>query len=247
MKILIAYVVWNKREAVQWLLNGIQKSFKSEQADVLFLLDNPIDGTDELFYSGKLDYYGFNVKFEVYFENPLKQFKLMLQNKALKYAKENGYDLVICPQDDQKLEDPYLYGSISDAISRYKNVGIIGGRDGFETLDFKDAVGSYFSIPTGDGYMYIVPGLTSLVRYLNDGPLIYTRAALDKDIYHDERYHAFYSELDYCRQCEAAGLSVVHLSMSVVHEKIGALQTNLYYQRYNYGELDSKLFHSKWS
>jgi GT2 family glycosyltransferase len=230
---------------VNWLCSGLIKSFPNKEVDVYFLLDNPIDGTDQLFEDGTVSELlkGFNVKWTVHYANPLEQFKFHLQNIGLKYGYDNGYDWIICPQDDQKIEDPFLIHILSMMISE---VGLIGGRDGFNSLDFKNATGSLFSHPTGDGYKYLKNGETKWVKYLNDGPLIYGRNVIEKVGYHDERFKVFMSELDYCRRCEDAGFRNVNLGMSIVHEKFGTLRSNVYYQRHNYSAQDQKLFNEKW-
>lgn len=141
---------------MNWLCSGILKSFPNKtQTDIYFLLDNPIDGTDQLFEDGTINRIltGFNVKVTYHYANPLEQFKFHLQNIGLKYGFDNGYEWIICPQDDQKIEDPFLLTNIQKLKERWK-IGLIGGRDGFNYLDYKNASGSLFSTPTGEGYRY---------------------------------------------------------------------------------------------
>lgn len=245
MKVLVAYVIWNKHDMINWLCSGILKSFPNKEVDVYFLLDNPIDGTDQLFEDGTVSSIlkGYNVKWSIHYANPLEQFKFHLQNIALKYGYENGYDWIICPQDDQKIEDPYLLDNFTDWND---NVGLIGGRDGFNSLDYKDGYGSLFSHPVGEDYTWLKNGDHAPVRYLNDGPLIYRRSTIEKVGYHDENFKVFLSELDYCRRCEEAGLINWVLGMSIVHEKFNTFRSNVYYERHNYSAQDTALFNQKW-
>lgn len=232
---------------VSWLCSGILKSFPNKEVDVYFLLDNPIDGTDQLFEDGTVSRIlrGYNVKWTYHYANPLEQFKFHLQNIALKYGYENGYDWIICPQDDQKIEDPNLFYSVTQLLKNDK-IGLIGGRDGFDTLDFKNASGSLFSHPTGENYSWLTNGQWKEVKYLNDGPLIYSRSVIEKVGYHDEKFKVFMSELDYCRRCYVAGLWNCVLGMSIVHEKFGTFRSNLYYERHGYSHQDHQYFRNKW-
>lgn len=244
MKTLVAYVIWNKHDMMNWLCEGIRKSFTPGQVDVYFLLDNPIDGTDQLFEDGTITglLTGYNVKWTYHYANPLHQFKFHLQNIALKYGYENGYDWIICPQDDQKIEDPFLLGN----IQRFRAEGLIGGRDGFDALDYKNGNGSLFSKPVGAGYTWLANGVWKENKYLNDGPLIYHRETIERVGYHDEAFKVFQSELDYCRRCTTAGLRNINLGMSIVHEKFGTFRSNLYYERHGYSKQDADYFNSKW-
>lgn len=245
MKSLIAYVIWNKHDMISWLCSGILKSFKPNEVDIYFLLDNPIDGTDQLFEDGTVHSIlkGFNVKWTYHYANPETQFKFHLQNIALQYGLDNGYEWVICPQDDQKIEDPFLLSN----LKILDNNGLVGGRDGFDALDYKDGCGSLFSHPVGPGYTWLLNGDFRHMKYLNDGPLCYHHTTIKRIGLHDEKFKVFMSELDYCRRCTEMGLRNHVLGMSVVHEKFGTFRSNLYYERHNYSKLDADYFKSKWS
>lgn len=231
---------------MNWLCSGLYKTFKDKEVDVYFLLDNPIDGTDQMFMDGTMDAIlpksRFDWHYTVHYGHPLEQFKFQLQNIGLKYGLENGYEWIICPQDDQKLEDPFLMQN----LHRFRNEGLVGGRDGFDKLDYKNGCGSLFSHPINNGYTWLRNGEFREVKYLNDGPLCYHRTTIEKVGYHDERFKVFLSELDYCRRCTEAGLRNIVLGMSVVHEKFGTLRSNLYYQRHEYSKQDTQLFNQKW-
>lgn len=231
---------------MNWLCSGLYKSFKDRQVDVYFLLDNPIDGTDQMFLDGTMEAIlpksRFNWHYTVHYGHPLEQFKFQLQNIGLKYGYENGYDWIICPQDDQKIEDPFLLQNLSDL----DNQGLIGGRDGFDTLNFQNAAGSLFSHPTGEGYTWLKNGHIRAVNFLNDGPLCYHRSVIEKVGYHDEKFKVFCSELDYCKRCSNEGLQNFVLGMSIVHEKFGTLRSNLYYARHKISDHDHKYLNQKW-
>jgi len=248
MKVLLSYVCWNKHDMMNWLCSGIIKSFPNKEVDVYFLLDNPIDGTDQLFEDGTISriLHGYNVKWTYHYANPLEQFKFHLQNIALKYGYENDYDWIICPQDDQKIEDPFLLRNLQLKYNGW-DLGLIGGRDGFDTLDFKNGFGSLFSHPIGENYTWLKNGEFKVVNYLNDGPLIYHRSVIEKIGYHDERFKVFCSELDYCKRCSNEGLHNTVLGMSVVHEKFGTLRSNLYYERHKISDHDHKYLKQKWA
>ena len=243
-KSLVCYVIWNKHDMMLWICSGIKKSFTPDQVDLYFLLDNPIDGTDILFEDGTIQELlpDFNIKWTYHYANPLEQFKFHLQNIGMKYGLENGYEWVICPQDDQKIEDPFLLQN----LKRFIREGLVGGRDGFDKLNYKDGSGSLFSHPIGEGYTWLKNGDFKSVTYLNDGPLCYHKSTIEKVGYHDLGFKVFLSELDYCRRCEALGLKNHVLGMSIVHEKFGTLRSNVYLQKHNYSEQDSNYFRSKW-
>lgn len=240
MKTLVVYVIWNKHDMVRWICEGIIKSFPKE-TDIYFLLDDPIDGTDDVFEEDVPKWLnGYKIKVDIFGK---KSFKYELLNIALEYGLANGYDWIICPQDDQKIQDPYLLND----LSKFKEpIGLIGGRDGFWKLDYKNATGSMFSVPTGENYRYLRPGEYTEVKYLNDGPLIYHRSTIEKIGFHDLGFKVFMSEVDYCERCFRAGLPNINLGMYLAHEKFGTLRTNFHYKKHDYSKLDNDYFHAKW-
>lgn len=242
MKILLAYVIWNKVNMIHWLCTGIVKSFDPKQVDVYFLLDDPIDGTDEVCEKQVQGFLpGFNYKLDVFYK---KGFKTEYHNVAIKYALDKGYDWVIFPQDDQKIQDPFL---VKNLLSLPSNCGVVGGRDGFNDLTFTNAYGSLWSVPTAAGYQWLKPGEWKYVRYINDGPIIYNRRVMQEVGYQDLGFKVFALELDMCRRAEGHGMKNIVLGTSIAHEKLMCIASNLYYERYNYGTLDWQYFREKYN
>jgi len=248
MKTLIAYVVWNKDKMIDWIGWGLRRNFKPEDVDILFLLDNPIDGTDDTIENYLIPLMKeYNVKMEIYNKTP--QFKMELQNIALKYGIDNGYDIVICPQDDQKIQDPFLLKNIKNLMDIYGDrLGFIGGRDGHNDMSYSDISGSLFSHPGSHAnFRWLLPGEFVEKKLLNDGPLIYNRHLIETVGYHDtENFKVFCSEYDYSMRSHNAGLVNINLGMEIVHEKFNCLRSNVYYSKHGYSQHDHDNLQKKW-
>ncbi len=259
MKHLLGYVIWNKVNLLPWIIDGIVQSFTPEQIDIMFVLDDPKDGSDQALLNlihSRLKPLGFTVIGIQVFDKPT--YKFPCQNWMMDYAANKAnfitgdrYKTLICPQDDQKIIDPDLIQNIDHLIDveHIENVGVIGLRDGFSTLDYTDMVSTHWSesnlsnIPRLDNGEYVNK------RLINDGGIVYPITTIKKIGFNDvEHYKRFYIEVDYAARAHGLfGLKNYVLGNKLIHRNASAEATfaSDHYNS-NFGEIDLKTYKSKW-
>lgn len=249
MKHLLGYVIWNKVKMLDWLTDGIVESFSPDQVDLLFVLDNPTDGSTEKLLdicNSKLSKFKFEIK--VFTE---EKYKFPCQNWMMNYAVDNGYDTLIAPQDDQKITDEWLIDNINNVLREYGvNIGVIGLRDGF---DF--GYGNMFSSGWSESVLSAVDRLLNgepiEVQLINDGPIVYPVSTIRNIGVNDvETFRRFYIEDDYAMRCHRAGLKNIVMGNNLIHTKVlshgvNASKASNHYEN-NDGELDMNAFKLKW-
>lgn len=247
MKGLLAYIIWNKVNMLEWLTDGIVENFDPEKTDLLFILDNPIDGTDiklkEILDTklSKFKHIGHS-----YFEDT---YKFPCQNMALKVCKDRNYDYVICPQDDQKITDKNLVENIENTIKLYgENLGVIGLRDGFD-FGYGNMYSSEWSESVLSQEKRLSNGEVHSCLLLNDGGLVYTRKLIETIGFHDvDSYKRFFIEDDYCAKAHYDfGLTNILLGNDLIHRKENvSINTDHYDRSMNYEVGDMEAFKNKW-
>lgn len=245
MKHLLAYVIWNKVNMLEWLIDGIVDSFNPNDVDLLFVLDNPIDGTDtkliELMGS-KLN--KFNVRLRTFNE---ETYKFPCQNMAMNVALAFGYKSVICPQDDQKITDKNLIANINKAFGLYgEKLGCIGFRDGFD-YGYQNMISSEWSESTLSTRQRLNNGETKEVTLINDGGICYPLHLIKAIGYNDvETFKRFYIEDDYAQRGHNAGFINIVMGNSLIHDRTLSSVASTHYEG-NIGETDLKAFKAKWN
>lgn len=246
MKYLLAYVIWNKVNMLDWIVDGIVESFNPKDVDLLFVLDNPVDGSKEkLFFiqNEKLKNFNF-IKQELYPE----QYKFRCQNYAMKYTVEHNYKAVLMPQDDQKITDKNLISNIEKIINQYGDkLGLIGMRDGFN-FGYGEMISSEWSESTLSTRR-LKNGEFAESKLLNDGGLIYTTELIKKIGYHDvETFKRFYIEDDYCARAHYDyGLTNIVMGNDLIHKKENAsFNSDHYDEKKFFSQHDLHEFTKRW-
>lgn len=218
MKYLLAYVIWNKVNMLDWIADGIVESFNPDEADLHFILDNSTDGSLEKIKEltdSKLQ------AFTSIYTGYLKEtYKFTCQNQAMKWCVALNYRAVICPQDDQKIIDKNLIKNIDNLFNIYgEKLGVIGLRDGFE-FGYNDMISSGWSESIISKLPRLKNGEHAERTIVNDGGLIYPNHLIKAIGYHDtETYKRFFIEDDYCMKVKQAGFTNVVLGNSLIHDK----------------------------
>lgn len=245
MKHLLAYVIWNKVNMVEWLIDGIVDSFNPFSVDILFVLDNPIDGTEKKILElceSKLK--GFHVFVKIF---RVETYKFPCQNWAMEYAGVNGYISVICPQDDQRITDKYLLKNIDKAFDVYGDLlGCIGFRDGFD-YGYQNMISSEWSESTLTAEPRLLNGETKEVTLINDGGICYPLHLINAIGYNDvETFKRFYIEDDYSLRATKLGFKNLVMGNSLIHDRTLSSVSSTHYEG-NIGETDLKAFKAKWN
>lgn len=244
MKHLLGYVIWNKAEQIEWLIDGILESFDPKQVDLAFVFDNPTDGSFGKFTELLPKLSAYNVVFVKV--TGVDTYKFPCQNYLLEFAIEKRkYKTLICPQDDQKITDPYMIHNIENILDRDRHVGVIGLRDGFE-FGYGNMVSSSWSESEYD-QPRLNNGAWNQVKLINDGPIVYPISTIKKVGTHDvESYNRFYIEDDYCMKCNEAGLRNYVMGNSLIHDRSKSSVASDHYSS-NFGEQDLIKFRNKWN
>jgi hypothetical protein len=246
MKHLVGYSIWNKAGAMPWLLGGIKETFTPDKVDLLFVLDNPIDGTDtELIDLLDREFKDWNHKVVVFNE---EKFKFPIQNWMMRYCMEMEYKSLIAPQDDQRLTDPQLLPNLEKLFEVYGTaLGCIGLRDGFGK-----GYSGMFSSTWSESVISTVPRLQigeyREVEMLNDGPLIYPLHLIKAIGYNDiTNFKWFYIEDDYCMRALEAGYKNIVMGNSLIHHKVRASFATIQYDNTEIVAADLAMLKQKWN
>lgn len=229
---------------LDWITDGIINSFNPEDVDLLFVLDNPTDGSAEkLSEICRTKLKGFQLDLHIFHD---ETFKFPCQNWMMEYVFVNGYKSLIAPQDDQKINDKNLIKNIDKIFDQYGDLlGCIGLRDGFE-FGYHGMVSSKWSESE-----YRQPRLENgefkEVKLINDGPIIYPYTTIKTIGYNDiKTYKRFYIEDDYAQRCWSEGLKNIVLGNELFHQKLNCSKNTTHYSN-NDSELDIKAFKNKWN
>ncbi len=245
MKHLLGYVIWNKVKMLDWIADGILESFTPDQVDLLFVLDNPIDGTELKIFEiiqGKLKNYHCTVN--VFRE---ETYKFPCQNWMMQYTIDNNYKSLIAPQDDQKIIDPKLIENIDKVFESYgEQLGVIGLRDGFY-YGYQDMISSEWSESTLSTIPRLKNGEYCTSPLLNDGGLVYPNHTIKKIGLNDvENYERFYIEDDYCARAHYTfGLFNVVMGNSLIHDRAVSSIASKHYDS-DHQIRDLKTFTDRW-
>lgn len=246
MKHLLGYVIWNKVAMIEWLLDGIKESFTPEQVDLLFVLDNPTDGSDVLLLELlERDFMGWNHRTHIMKQ---EQYKFTCQNFLMKQCLMGNYKSLIAPQDDQYLIDRQLIDSLDGLFFEYgERLGVVGLRDGFD-FGYHNMISSLWSESTLTTVPRLKPGEYRGCSIVNDGPLIYPAHLIKRIGFNDvQSYKRFYIEDDYCMHAKAAGFQNIVMGSNLIHDKKKASIGSTHYDDNRIGANDLKTFRAKWN
>lgn len=244
MKIFLHYTIWNKGTHVPWLVNGIRQTFPYG-TELDFVMDNCTDDSRQNLINCIQSITGFpslgNYKVRVF--TGTKKYRWPNTNDAIERFMQSDCDLFVSPQDDQKLQNPFLMNDLFELYRRegIDSVGIVGMRDG---IDFAGKMhSSPFSTSKADHYLR--PGEYRQVQIVNDGPICLSKQTVQKVGVFDTQFWAHYNDNDYCFRCESAGLKNFVMGCELVHEKWGNVQASEVWSQ-EFSTHDYTVYRKKW-
>lgn len=252
MKIYCSYVYWNKGGMLRWVCDGIKKSLPKGSI-VDFVFDNCTDDSEKIFQTlinAPADAYGSLRGFEVRWFSSTKKLRMPNVNDAIERFMKSDAVLFLTPQDDMKLQDPYIAQNLTKLYQECANIGIVGMRDGI-------IPGRYYSSSHSPGgppptpTTYLRSGEYKLVDQVNDGPLVLSKFSVEKVGLFNCDYWAHYHEPDYGWRAQELGLSNYVMGCEIVHEKWGCKtcgeiqQSEIWSQEYSSHDYD--LHKSRWA
>jgi len=228
---MVGYGVWNKQDMIGWLLEGIG-TYVPEATHVRFVFDSCVDNSEKNFdmmSSQILKNVARTSHMTISKERcdaVVHEYKL--HNALLRYfVHETNCDVLIVPQDDQRICGPMILRMEGLLDSYGDRIGLIGGRDGYES-GLSGIVGSAWSESTLNARLQ--PGMWKEATFLNSGPLIYTRKVAENVGFIDAEYQHWYGWDDYCMRCKYThGLVNVVVGTEIRHLKFGKVPGTTYY------------------
>ena len=196
-KFTIGYAIHNKAHLLLQIIDGIKESFDSED-QLIFVFDNCTDNS--------IDEY---LRLRPSIPNPCLQivnsvdgFEIKANNQILRNASN---DVIILFQDDMICHDPEIKNKIVTLIRKVPNLGLMGGRSGYEleSTDFPEKPVNKISNweHKEDQFQERLKGNLYYAKrtFLNRGPLVFTRELINIVGYLDEEYYPqSIDDLDYC-------------------------------------------------
>lgn len=246
MKIYCHYTYWNKGGMLRWITEGIKRSLPKGSI-VDFVFDNCTDDSENIFKTlikAPRDQYGSLRDFDVRWFSSTKKLRMPNTNDAIERFMKSDAALFLTPQDDMKLQDPYIAQNLTKLYQECANIGIVGGRDGIipgRYFSSSHSPGAPFPTPT----TYLRSGEYKLVDQVNDGPLVLSKFSIEKVGVFNCDYWAHYHEPDYGWRAQQVGLSNYVMGMEIVHEKWGGIQQSEIWSQ-EYSSHDYDLHKSRW-
>jgi len=209
MKLGIGYAIWN-RNALEWLIEGLLESCPSIRTAWAFI-DN--DAEHELFLTLQhrlpivpkiINYHGPDI-------SEGQQHNLLIQ-----WGFDEKLDMVLCPQDDNRVKDPALADNLAKLFDKYGDkLGIVGGRDmygpgyaGMASCPHSLSVLATRRIGIGETCVGM--------PLMNTGPFAYPMRCMGTIGLHDS--NLIYGHDDITLRADLAGFTNVLLGMDIIHE-----------------------------
>jgi|694.fasta_scaffold10982_25 hypothetical protein len=236
MRGYLHYNIWNKANNIPHILRSINY-FVPLETILDFTFENCTDNSISVFNTYKDVFLnGYNIRVQ----EASHKYRMKNLNDAIQRYLQTDCDFILSPQDDQWIQDAFLFNNINNLISNENNIGIVGMRDGF-TFDFKDYYSSNFSEKTHQHKKWLKSGEYQSVKCINDGALLLSRQTINTVGYFNESMNAFYIENDYCARCIKLGLQNYVMGAELVHIKLSAEKSELYDSDKNYGAKDLEI------
>ena len=213
-KYLIGYVIVHD-DTVPVIEEKLRENvkLKPRSVDCIYLFDG--FSTD---YIKNISVKDFASPFPFIICNEKEQFEHKCNNRLLNWLLNTEYDTLIVLHEDMLITGNTLITDIENLLTSEKNIGIIGGRDGFG-VGYSNMHSSPFSKSSYVKRLEI--GEYHPCRLVNFGPIVYTRELVQKIGFLDEGYQFAYAEQDYALRAELFGLQNYVLGMDIEHEKFG--------------------------
>jgi hypothetical protein len=236
----IHYNIWNKEKHIIPILEKI-KEFVPKNSYLDFTFENIKDESLKIFEENKDEYLS---DFNLQYFTSTEKYRMKNCNNSIDRFLNSDADIFLTPQDDQFFVSSNVFQDIKNLYQKEQNIGLVGLRDGF-SRNHTNMYSSKFSVQNAMWIQWLEEGEYKLVDVVNDGPVVISKDTINKigkfDAYN---INAFYIEYDYCARCIKSGLNNYVLGSNIRHEKIGAIQSELYNQEFDFGRVDLDALHN---
>lgn len=217
--ITIGYTIHNKGHLIPRVLEGLNLLPKDTFA-LLVLFDACEDNSQEIF-NKEMEKYDFD---GIQIDPGEELFEVKANNRLLKIAQEEmDSDITILFQDDMVIDDPKLIEKVL-RVCEVKNHGLIGGRMGFDIVGtgFPEKIDNVlysWSHYLNPGWGKLGDGQFASRKFLNRGPIVFTRELIEGVGYLNEEYYPLWGDdMDYCARCITAGRTNMVFESKIISE-----------------------------
>lgn len=207
--ITVGYIIHNKKDLLPQIFDGLKESFSKED-EFVFLFDNCTDDSLNTAFTESrrvgLDIVALNFD-----DGDL--FEIKATNEVLKwFMGESKNEVIILFQDDIVCHDKNIKNRLDDILS-IGNVGLIGGRSGYNlnSIEYPEKpVGKISNWEHKEDQYQVKMGDAKITRatrtFVNRGPIILTKDLINSVGYFDEYYFPQNcDDLDYCMKAREKG------------------------------------------
>lgn len=226
MNFVIGYSVWNRRDMLSWLLDGIYDTFTPNDTEVVFHFDACTDESDRVFPSLAKSWL-------VDRENGWPASKIHTLISTSEVREVGGHNrildwwmtgqptddsLCIIAQDDQRFT-ANVRPHLEALYAKYgRRLGLIGGRDGYG-VGYSNFTGSMWSESAVE--RRLSHGEFAERPYQNSGPNVYNPTLVKTIGLLDEEFRAYYVWDDYGHRALKNGFVSGVMGMDLIHRKFG--------------------------
>lgn len=220
---MLGYTIWDGQLILPHLADGIRKHIPVETPIILFLDDSQKETEDQAYKVKETTLKDYNCEIIV---SKIDVRELGSHNAILRKFCDSDSDFVAIYQDDQIISgNPFpCVQVLSDSVG-YTNIGVIGGRDGYNP-NFQKMYSSPWSASAAHFRLGI--GEYKQVLGINSGPVIYGKESVRKAGYLYDGFHWFYVWDDYCCRCTEVGLKNFVMGTSVEVKVMRIRQSTCY-------------------
>lgn len=223
---MVGVPVFEKQDMIAWMLEGISRNFEPDATRVVFYFDGCRDRSLAMFESLVWHYLTLRNFPATAIVGPEPVYEGPSHNVLLREFLNTNSEYLYVPQDDQTFNGPIVHRVLDIAARHDGRLGVIGGRDGYDTYNGEKASGTQREWPGGPpvntpSSVTLLDGQWVSRKFVNTGPVVYNRRLVEAIGVFDPRFRNYYHIEDYCYRALMAGFENVVVGMPVLHAKFG--------------------------
>lgn len=242
---LIAYPVWFKPDAIEWMCQGLADTMDPARVQILFFFDGADPESMNAFAQcAPTILRGFRYTTDAC-DTPI------YENGCTRHIIERHFlpgwcDTLVVPHDDNRFTGTSFLDDLDIALdSLGPQAGYIGCRDAYN-LRYADFISSPFS-GSDKASAKLEVGKFAPRTLINTGPVIYPRHLVSAIGNLNPDYKAWYWWDDYALLAQHRGFRNGLLSISALHHKLGRCPpSELYIDRQGWVAKDLALLNERW-
>lgn len=216
----VGHTIWHKRDMIGYLLDSIVERFPHDRLHVGYSFDDSPEDAEVFHAIAPHFLIQKTIPYSVCDHRGQPEIREVgAHNALLREFLNTDCQFAVIFQDDQRLRTSMMPGL--EALHAKPNVGVVGGRDGY-AAGFVNMISSRWSESTGS-VRRLEPNEIAECGFINTGPIVYSRRAVESVGLLDEGFTGFYSLDDYAARCTKAGLQNYVIGVDLDHKRFGRL------------------------